>query len=130
MANRRASSLPELGPLDTPGEVAMSTTSSEKPKAQAYWESVAGPSGWCTWPTFKDDGGMRLGRVECNIDIRPKTRKRHQRYFLKNREPQTDSARTEIQYAVPGVGSGQWQRTRVTVKTLGGSRSKLCLPIQ
>jgi hypothetical protein len=35
MANQRASSLPELGPLNIPGEVAVSTTSSETTKAQA-----------------------------------------------------------------------------------------------
>jgi hypothetical protein len=41
MANRRASTLPELGPLNTAGEVAVSTWSLETTKVQAYWESVA-----------------------------------------------------------------------------------------
>lgn len=58
MANQRARSLSELGPLNMPGEVAVSTKSLETTKTQAYWEPVAGPSGWCTWLSFKDDGGI------------------------------------------------------------------------
>jgi hypothetical protein len=40
MANSRTSSLPGLGPLNTLSEVAVSNTSSETTKAQAYWELV------------------------------------------------------------------------------------------
>jgi hypothetical protein len=110
MANQRASSLPELGRLNTPGEVAVSTIPLKQRRRNHTGSQWLGPSGWCTWFIFKDDGGntARLCRVQYWHS--PYNQKGTSAIFLKNREPQTDIFHTEIQNAVPGVGSRQWQR--------------------
>jgi hypothetical protein len=110
MANRRASGPPGPGPLNTSSEGPFQPSVSKQRRCKHTGSQWLGPSDWYTWLSFKDDGGIGLGHVDCNIDIRPMRRKGHQRCSLQKGEPQTDRLCSEIQNAAPGVGNRQWQR--------------------
>jgi hypothetical protein len=75
MANRRASSLSELGPLNTPGEAVVSTKYLRERSA-----SILGASG-LAHRVGAPGLVSRTMSIEYNIDIRPMTRKRHKRCF-------------------------------------------------